>query len=285
MLPVNRSNALTQEIAMLAVPHGASVQITPLLDQSLVIYMCNVIITMLVRGPPLRTAPYYGDLIVNCSGGQHGDACLSITVNASHMITGSLYYKSTFGAGTRHVHCPGNGNECNIQCEGSNACKTTSIYSSKHTNLNIIASGDTVLSSSHIYCPSESGQCSLTVLGNGRQMLTNARIYVVKGLRDISLVCNYSVNVSTNCYDTRCEIEIISGNDEWECIYDRNNTALCTDTSKPDGFYGSPFICNAGSECRDLPIVCDEDSDCRVDCSGSSSCRNGHIKAPIRGNL
>eukprot|EP01083_Nonionella_stella_P210462 761910_1 len=127
---------------------------------------------------------------------------MNIMVNASHMINGNLRYISTYPVGGGYVYCPGNGNECNIQCEGTSACQATSIYSSQHTNLNIIASGNTVLSSSHIYCPSESGQCSVTVSGSGRQMLNNARIYVVKGLRDISLVCNYSVNVSTNCYDT-----------------------------------------------------------------------------------
>eukprot|EP01083_Nonionella_stella_P275174 934467_1 len=99
--------------------------------------------------------------------------------------------------------------------------------------------------SSTIYCPPNKGGCSIYADGDGSGMLTGAKIYAVNGLYDVSIFCNYALDVS-NCYDTAsyptlfcqadygasCSIELQSGVSDWECIA---NTFLdvCNSTAHP----------------------------------------------------
>eukprot|EP01083_Nonionella_stella_P309169 1093863_1 len=247
------------------------------------------------------TASFHGDSFVECAGTME-DACSGLKVDGTYIASGSLNYKSMISDGKRFVYCPGNGNECNIECGGSQGgCANTNIYTPHNdSKLYIVASGANAMLHSKIYCPSN-GECSIHAIGDATGMFSNSKIYSQNGLRDISLVCNYSSNVTSNCYGVnpqlickhnygvRCNLEMISGYDEWECV-NHNNTDLCSDTTV-DGYYGNQFVCDEGDdydmngECSHIDFWCDEDTDCALECDNARSCYQSRVIGPTNGNV
>eukprot|EP01083_Nonionella_stella_P081460 224428_1 len=241
------------------------------------------------------TASFHGDSFVECAGTME-DACSGLKVDGTYIASGSLNYKSMISDGKRFVYCPGNGNECNIECGGSQGgCANTNIYTPHNdSKLYIVASGANAMLHSKIYCPSN-GECAIHAIGNATAMLSNSRIYAQNGLRDISLVCNYSSDIASNCYGVNpqllckynykvgCNLEMISGYDEWECV-NHNNTDLCSDNTV-DGYYGNHFVCDVDTECQWTKIWCDNNTDCIVYCQRTKSCYTTDIIGAINGNL
>eukprot|EP01083_Nonionella_stella_P154029 495746_1 len=146
--------------------------------------------------------PIYGGCEVQClSPGSKG--CWYSVLDARSMINGSVSLHLASGFSQSTVYCPGNGNECIITCE-SGRCQSAIIRTEPDSQLFITAEGVNTLQNSAIYCPAGvipyiNGECSITIAGAGGA-LSSTKIYAVNGLNNLSLICNYTLNVS-DCYD------------------------------------------------------------------------------------
>eukprot|EP01083_Nonionella_stella_P035072 95820_1 len=257
---------------------------------------CNVLCSGRICEWLTITAPLYGDLTVECPVGDI-KGCDGLRVNGSHMINGTLTYKSSIARcpQSRNIFCPGNGNQCNIECTVG-GCGCTTFHTQADSNLHVVSSGANALELTKIHCPLN-GECTITTVGDAPSMLSSTMIYAVNGLRDLSLTCNYSTGIAYNCYDTmanphlackpdfsvRCNLELISGYDVWECV-GHNATALCSDNTT-NGYYGSEFMCDQSDKCNNRDLMCDDDGDCAAYCISGKVCTSSHITGPRNGNL
>eukprot|EP01083_Nonionella_stella_P307420 1080366_1 len=122
-------------------------------------------------------------------------------------------------------------------------CQSAIIRTESDSQLFITAEGVNTLQNSAIYCPAGvipyiNGECSITIAGAGGA-LSSTKIYAVNGLNNLSLICNYTLNVS-DCYDdslrpqlfclpdfsASCDLTLQSGFDAWEC-QDGSHVDMC----------------------------------------------------------
>eukprot|EP01083_Nonionella_stella_P115721 343374_1 len=215
-------------------------------------------------------------------------------INATDMISGSVQIQS---ARDSIIYCPGNGNECIISCT-EKGCFQSTFYSQPDTGvLNITAYGANALTSSRIYCPSSNHTCSINVHTSDSNVLSNANIYSMNGLQAISIACD-ATNDTNLCYDVSnppkiyckenwgafCDLSLNTTTGKWQCI-DVDTAQMC-DSNALDGYYGSNFICNEPSDCRDYHLFCKDETNCVVDCDVKDyACSNAVIHGPRNGNL
>eukprot|EP01084_Bolivina_argentea_P224582 379722_1 len=252
--------------------------------------------------------PINGNCNIDCNYGnsnQHttNGCCYKILIDARNVISGDLFVQSIGNAIYKgNIYCPGNNNECIIQC-GKYSCYDSGIWAKSTTSkLEITANGIDALRSTKIKCPSSNNICSIKAEGSGPNMLSDTEIFTPygNGLQNVSIICNYTSTVNSACYPISsplrlrcqsdsgvwCTLTLVSGIDTWECIgFDIDE--ICNDTTS-DGYYGNRLVCNEANECKDNSgkwIHCANNENCWVTCSQSKSCRNSKIYAPENGNL
>eukprot|EP01084_Bolivina_argentea_P101643 182195_1 len=225
-----------------------------------------------------------------------------MSIDARAMISGGLLIDA-IGESRRNaleqadIYCPGNNNECVINCN-EYGCVNSNFYAHSETSkFNVFVNGRNALLSSKIfYLTNVSTEYSIYASGSGTNMLSNTEIYSSNGLNNIAITCNYSTSINDACYaftnppqlfcksnhGSTCSLQLQTGTyNNWGCVLDEN---VCNDTV-PDGYYGNVFICNEANECEGKNLKCSDNEDCYIYCTRSSACKSANMYAPNNGNL
>ena len=180
----------------------------------------------------------------------------------SHSTSGDLVItteKDNIHAfGLAFVRCPQNG-DCNVTCYGEYSCTSLHVLGAlgPNNNLYLTGFGEGVLQYSVVYCPlNDPGDvnCFITVSGNigDEYMMDEMQIVAVNAFADVEITCNWNDAPENDCYWTvggiyypqmvcgtyynnTCDMELVSGYDEFEC---RDNSSVCniyeiTQTAEP----------------------------------------------------
>eukprot|EP01083_Nonionella_stella_P078381 214488_1 len=201
---------------------------------------------------------------INCPVGSHNcniycsahGACQLSNIRGHDIDGGDLIVEGDgdWELRSSEIYCPKQG-DCNVTCASSNpsygACASIHVFGqqAKRVFVDSGQGGNSVLESSHIYCPydSDGTQCEILIRNNYyTNQMKGMVIYAIESFNDLSVVCQskekdltcYPVDdpptmYCTQHYNQSCLMNLVSStSDQWRC--QSGSVEVCNNYSLPD---------------------------------------------------